>query len=160
MLGKISDKYPKHFKATLISFFFGAGISFVCFALQVSGWVVLPFNFWSILCSAILASIFINSTQGIYYEMCVELTYPVPEATSAGVLMIIVIHKKILLCNSIIFNIKKVNFWQLIFIYVTNYMDSLAINLITASCMFLFGIILCFLKEEYKRYDLDSAFIF
>jgi FLVCR family MFS transporter len=71
-------------KIILVVLFSLSAVSFAWFSLQIEK--LIPTNFYLLLTASVLAGLFLNSSQAIFYELSVELTYPIAEGTSAAVL--------------------------------------------------------------------------
>jgi len=136
VVGRFADKYARHVKAFLLVLFFLSTVSFGWFTVQVIHFI--PSNFWLILVAAILASLFLNASLPLFYEMCVEVTFPIPEAASGGFLTLMM------------------NLGSLIFIFAADYISASLINWLTTGAVAFLGLLLIFLRERYKRNDIDT----
>jgi hypothetical protein len=100
--------------------------------------LLFPANTASLGAALAVAGLAQSATSPLLYELCAELTYPVPEGTSAGLLA--------LLWNS----------FSLIVIFLSPVIPSSVINYIMAAATVVVLLMVASVKEEYKR-PADSA---
>lgn len=92
---QISDRPPWNRRLKLLLVASGVVtlvcMAYVTFALPTifSATPLLPSNFSAIIALFILASLAIGSGLPLLFEMCAEQTYPVPESTSANIIVLI-----------------------------------------------------------------------
>lgn len=95
VIGVIADKYfPRHKKGLLISMFVFSAITFSVFTLMMpspfsqSEHIIASDNV-SICVLLIVAALFQGATDPLFYEITAEVTYPLPEGISAGLIVLI-----------------------------------------------------------------------
>jgi len=81
--GKMHDHY-RHFKVILTLFFFMGTLTFVAFSLATER--IIKLNFLAIIALNVAAGFALGATSPVSYEALVEVTYPVKEEVSAGLL--------------------------------------------------------------------------
>eukprot|EP01114_Cavostelium_apophysatum_P000430 TRINITY_DN10395_c0_g1_i1.p1 TRINITY_DN10395_c0_g1~~TRINITY_DN10395_c0_g1_i1.p1 ORF type:complete len:432 (-),score=26.91 TRINITY_DN10395_c0_g1_i1:263-1558(-) len=136
LLAKFADVFKGKFKIMLISLFFLSAVCFLCFTLSIKR--IIPYNYWVVLTLGVLGGVFVVSTGPLCYEYVVELTYPLPEATSAAVL-------------SGFSNLVNIGF-----VYVADYASPILVDWLTTACFGLFGFALLFFKDDYRRLRIDA----
>lgn len=90
ILGRFADKF-RHMKRLLVILMGLSGICFVLFAVLTSGIIKGQIicnpdgspgtGMYPLFILGVLGGLFLNSTIPLYYELSLEVTYPVPEAT-------------------------------------------------------------------------------
>eukprot|EP01114_Cavostelium_apophysatum_P012854 TRINITY_DN2978_c0_g1_i3.p1 TRINITY_DN2978_c0_g1~~TRINITY_DN2978_c0_g1_i3.p1 ORF type:complete len:317 (+),score=37.94 TRINITY_DN2978_c0_g1_i3:836-1786(+) len=135
VLAKFADVVKGKFKIILVSLFLLSSLCFLCFTLSILE--IIPYNYWAVLVLGIMGGTFVIATGPMCYEFVVELTYPLPEATSAGIL-------------SAFSNIVNIAF-----VYVADYASPLVLDWLIIGCFALFGLILIFLRDDYRRLQVD-----
>lgn len=142
-VGVVADRlFPRRFKTLLLFLFIFAIVCFVWFTASLptpfSPHPFLPSSI-AVLCAATsLAGFFLGGTNPIFYEMGAELTYPVPEGTSAGVLTLL---------N---------NIGCLIFLFAGSVIPPSWINLVATATIAVCLILFAFVHEEYRRLDAEA----
>jgi len=86
LLGKIHDHY-RHFKVLLVTCFFAACCVFVVLSLATERIIICSFA--EIMALNIAAGFFIGASNPLTYEALVEVTYPVKEEISAGLMSLV-----------------------------------------------------------------------
>ncbi|KAL6068118.1 MFS domain-containing protein [Balamuthia mandrillaris] len=140
VVSKLAD-HIRHFKLILILMMAATALSLTWFTGMVNlhdRWHWLSDNFYLIATSVLLTGLFYNSTLPFFYEMAVEITYPVPEGTSSGILTLI---------N---------NLGALVAIFSADYIAPKVMNWAITGSMATFAIVLIFLREQYKRDKYDN----
>ena len=94
---------------------------------------LLPHPLFTLFAAAALAGMAQSSTSPLFYELCAELTYPVSEGTSAGVLALIW------------------NTASLIIIFLSPVISAGAINVITTCTIAVVVLMVTTVREVYKR---------
>eukprot|EP00048_Salpingoeca_helianthica_P004438 m.76856 g.76856 ORF g.76856 m.76856 type:complete len:473 (+) comp13196_c0_seq1:1319-2737(+) len=139
LIGPVADRLPvvqRNFKATLLILLVFCFLCFVWFTLSfpVSGVpAVLPSNFWTVAGSITLSGTFMGATYPLFYEFSVELTYPVREATSAGVLTFFT------------------NIWSLVFLFLAPALPHDIVNTLMALAAALCLLLVACARESYRR---------
>lgn len=90
-IGAISDRwFQRRFKRTILLLLVWLFLTSLWFTLSLpalgSAEGILPASFISLTMAASLSGSVQSATSPLFYELCAELTYPVPEGTSAGFL--------------------------------------------------------------------------
>jgi len=85
-----------------------------------------------------LGGLFLGSTNPLFYELSAEMTFPVAEGSSAGVLTLL---------N---------NMAAIVVLFATPYFNPNSINTIVTISIICSGILLLLVREEYRRADLES----
>ena len=85
VVARVADRLQRQHVVLVIAAFAGATISFVWFALAVQRSIGSSRAALYVACS--LGGMFLAAAQPLAYELAVEVTYPVPEETSANLLV-------------------------------------------------------------------------
>ncbi|XP_065175556.1 solute carrier family 49 member 4-like isoform X2 [Sycon ciliatum] len=88
--GPFADFFPGHLKRIILIMFGSAGVLYIWFSMALEGWLHFAPALQStraIFVTAVLGSTFLNASAPLFYEACVEATYPVPESISVMVLI-------------------------------------------------------------------------
>ena len=94
---------------------------------------LLPHSIGTIAVAIVILGFTQSATSPIFYELCAELTYPIPEGTSAGILALIW------------------NTASLVVIFLSPVLNSKWMNMIMAlTIAIVIGMVAC-VKEEYNR---------
>eukprot|EP00742_Colponemidia_sp_Colp-10_P002780 GILJ01002972.1.p1 GENE.GILJ01002972.1~~GILJ01002972.1.p1 ORF type:complete len:458 (-),score=57.19 GILJ01002972.1:377-1750(-) len=141
LVGHLSDRYfPRRYKKTLLTCF---TVSFLVFC-----WLTLslpePFIDYNVFgyqlgspsnvgLTIAVAGMFLGAANPVFFEFAAELSYPIPEGTSAGALVFI---------N---------NVGCLCFLFIVPQIPNQWLNVIIACNVLLCTIALSFVKESYKR---------
>lgn len=87
LMGVLADRFAKRMKWIVLGMYFGATVCFLWFALL--GARVLPFSIWQLYVSFIGGGMFLNGAIPLFFELVVEVTFPIGEATTAGTMMLL-----------------------------------------------------------------------
>lgn len=139
LLGRLGDKCIGYRKMLLmLSIVIGA---LACFATVLIVGQYIPFHIVGLYISLIILGVMVNGTMPLYYETCIEATYPIPESVTMGVITAVYnIFPAFFLLVFLIPNIGT--FWMNWFMYVA--------IVACAPILFLF-------KERYDRLSLDIS---
>ncbi|XP_065175554.1 solute carrier family 49 member 4 homolog [Sycon ciliatum] len=88
--GPVADFFPGRLKRIILFLFGSAGVLYIWFSMAVEGWLHFAPALQStktVFVTAVLGSTFLNAANPLFYEACVEATYPVPEGISVMVLI-------------------------------------------------------------------------
>lgn len=129
--------FIKRFKELLICLFVLSGLLFIWFSISLpsifsSSPIVPPWE-WSLFVSIIGAGLFLGATNPLFYELSVELTYPISEGTSAGLLTLV---------N---------NMGCLIFLGLTPLISATWVNILMVGSVLLSMIVMIFIPIVYRR---------
>jgi len=138
LVGVVSDTLlRRRFKCMIMTCFGVLLLGVVWFALSVPmsahGQSLLPQSVGSVGAALALAGLTQSATSPLLYELCAELTYPVPEGTSAGVLALLW------------------NLFSLIVIFISPDISPGAISGIMAGTTLLVIAMVGSIKEVYRR---------
>ena len=150
LVGYLSDSFfRRRFTSTILKAIGLLFVAVVWFTLSAPSSTtathyasIMPSNLVTLATALALAGLAQAATSPLLYELCAELTFPVPEGTSAGLLA--------LLWNS----------FSLIVIFLSPVIPSSAINYIMAATTVLVMFMVFSVKESYKRptdYQDDAA---
>lgn len=87
LISAISDRFAGRLKQFIISMYCCAALSFLWFALTCSK--MIPGSTVTLYASSILGGLFLNGTIPLFYELCVETTFPIPEGSTVGFLVLV-----------------------------------------------------------------------
>jgi FLVCR family MFS transporter len=82
--GRIADIFPGHIRQIIMVLYVCATLCFGWFTLTC--WKVLPFSLASVYVSTCAAGFFMYGTSGLYFELAIEVTFPISDACVASVL--------------------------------------------------------------------------
>ena len=116
----------------------GAAACFLWFALLCSG--VLPYSTWQLYGSYIAGGMLLNGAIPLFFELTVECTYPVAEASSAGLIMLV---DNLIQVMFLVVPIDKVG---------TSWMNWLLVAVVPVSLMLLLP-----MEERYSRLHIDNT---
>lgn len=138
LFGFLSDTvFRRRFKATIMGLFLLLLFANLWFTLSVpmtdSGSAILPQTLGTIFVAICLAGLAQSATSPLLYELCAELTYPVPEGTSAGILALLW------------------NFFSLVVIFISPLIPPGAVSGIYTATSALVIVMVGTVKEVYKR---------
>ena len=85
VVARVADRLQRQHVLLVIAAFAGATIAFVWFALAVQRSIGTSLAALYVACS--LGGMFLAAAQPLAYELAIEVTYPVPEETSANLLV-------------------------------------------------------------------------
>ena len=137
--GYIGDKlFQGRLKLLLLLFFAGNVCCYLWFTLQLkaplySGGPPIPPSRLNILAASTLAGFFQGGCDPLFYELCAEITYPLPEGMSAGFITF------------------ASNAASLIFFFVAPKVSTDYINTLTTASMALAMLLALAAKESYQR---------
>ncbi|KYR00941.1 hypothetical protein DLAC_03006 [Tieghemostelium lacteum] len=135
LMGMLHDRIH-NFKSMLLILFALNTVTYLLFTLLVQGY--LPNWYWLCQVFNVSGGFFINGFYPIIYEAAVEVTYPIPESIGTSII-------------SILLNV--VSFTA---IMVSNAVPSYYLNWILVALSAFSFVILCFVKENYKRSKNDN----
>eukprot|EP01116_Phalansterium_solitarium_P018223 TRINITY_DN4755_c0_g2_i1.p1 TRINITY_DN4755_c0_g2~~TRINITY_DN4755_c0_g2_i1.p1 ORF type:complete len:476 (+),score=196.57 TRINITY_DN4755_c0_g2_i1:97-1524(+) len=143
-VGRLGDTVFKgRFKLLLILMYSMCTASFVYLTLSLpslfSPKALLPTNRWVVLVACTCAGLFQGAAGPLFYEFAAELTYPVPEGTTAGL---------ITMMNNVA---------CLAVIGVSPYIPLLWLNCVMTIAVAIATVLLGFIREDYRRSRLDQA---
>ena len=125
-------------KRFVLWIYIGASISLTLFSLACID--IIPREKSILYVTAIAAGICLNAPVPMFFELCVEETYPLPESTSVGVLVLLL------------------NLVQSLFLFIPMKQVGHAwCNWTLTGSMVLFTAVLLPLKEDYKRLNVDET---
>jgi len=137
-LGYFADRV-RNMKALISILFALAAVSFGYFAVACLSNSPVPNSEAVLIIAASLGGFFINSAIPLFYEMSVEVSHPVGEGT----------------VGSMLTNINNLGCMCFLFVPIDS-VGTAWMNWAMAGVCLLFWFFLFFLKEEYKRYELDT----
>lgn len=119
----------------VLSFLISGGL-FVLVNLQLLN--TIPFNRWVLGVSITLAGLIFNCSYPLFYEMAVEVAYPVPEGVVGALVGL------------------SMNVFSIPFFFLQDYVPAAVVNWVNAGSAVFFGLLLILaLKESYKRHAVD-----
>lgn len=91
-MGVVADRFAERMKWIVLSLYTAAALCFVCFALL--GARILPIGgappaLWQIYAAYIGGGMCLNGAIPLFFELAVEVTFPLSESTSAGAIMLL-----------------------------------------------------------------------
>jgi MFS family permease len=141
MVGPITDMFFQRRRKMLLLLMFGLAIAaFAWFTLSLPTpffGALIPSNFWVLMTSLAIAGLFQGGVGPALFELSAELLYPIPEATSGGLL-------------SLIFNAAT-----LVFLFVSPMIETTWINTILTSTLILCFLLVVLMAERYKRLEAE-----
>ena len=144
--GIAADKlFARRYKALLLAALTTAALCFAWVVLSVGdniwlkGWTPLPSTTLSLFVAVALVGFLRTSTVPILYELGAEMTYPQPEGTSAG--MIVIAEHATLLTA----------------LFIAPRVDVSYVSLATLVALAISPILALFISEEYKRSDAERG---
>eukprot|EP00456_Euglypha_rotunda_P076555 TRINITY_DN7179_c0_g1_i8.p1 TRINITY_DN7179_c0_g1~~TRINITY_DN7179_c0_g1_i8.p1 ORF type:complete len:160 (+),score=19.30 TRINITY_DN7179_c0_g1_i8:217-696(+) len=126
-------------KAFISILFALAAVSFAYFAVACLDNPPVPNSEVALIIAASLGGFFINSAIPLFYEMSVEVSHPVGEGT----------------VGSMLTNMNNIGCMIFLLIPINSF-GTAWMNWAMAGVCIIFWFFLFFLKEEYKRYDMDT----
>ncbi|XP_061164418.1 solute carrier family 49 member 4 homolog [Saccostrea echinata] len=87
ILAKFADVFSRHMKMFLLLLYISGSACFVWFTLLING--TIPDSTYSLYAAIILATLLLNASVPLYYEMACEVTYPVAEGITNFVLTLV-----------------------------------------------------------------------
>jgi len=144
LVGILGDSlFKRRFKLLLILLFFLCSLTFIWFTLSLpspfANKSLIPQNEISIIASITIAGLFLGSTNPLFYELSAEMTYPVAEGSSAGLLT---------LMNNIA---------CVIVLAIGPYINANWINTMVTISIIGCSLLLLPVRAEYRRSNLDDA---
>ena len=90
----MADKFfPRAKKVIVVLMFFGTSAGFLWFSLSMPtpffSTPILSNSIYSITSALFIASWFQGATDPFFFELCAEVTYPLPESISGGIIVLI-----------------------------------------------------------------------
>ncbi|XP_065177837.1 solute carrier family 49 member 4-like [Sycon ciliatum] len=144
--GFIADLLPRNLKRLILVLLFACVACFTWFVLSV--YKVAHVNWLgSAFISCVLGSSFLGATNPLFYEAAVEVAYPVPEGTAAGVL-------------TLLNNIGCLLFQIIGMAGVFNASHperARAMNFVLVGSIAACGLVVIFYRETYRRSQVDAA---
>ncbi|XP_070174138.1 solute carrier family 49 member 4 homolog [Littorina saxatilis] len=139
MASRVADLFMRRLKLLLLLLFVGAAGALVWFCLLVLQYI--HFDLVSVYASSILTGVFVNGGIPLFYEAACEVTYPVAEGVTTGVL-------------TALNNIVGVVFFALLFVpgIGVAWMNWMLLGTVLAALP-----LLLMLREHYARIDIDTA---
>jgi len=143
LVGILGDSiFKRKFKLMLVTLFFLCSLTLVWFTISLPSLIsrhpLIRNNEGTIITSITLAGLFLGSTNPLFYELSAEMTYPVTEGSSAGILTLV----NNLACVIVLGIGPFIN---------VNWINTLVVISIIGC-----GILLLPIKEEYRRSDVDD----
>jgi len=139
VIGKVADVFfVKRFKLLLSIGFVLTLLSFLWFSASANPSSFLPHTYWIVLTSCTIGGLVLNAITPVFYEFCVELTYPVPGGTSGGFLTVLV------------------NIGTLIYQFLDDFIPPEYMNWIFCVTIGFAFLLTLLAKEQYKRVLLDQ----
>eukprot|EP00026_Physarum_polycephalum_P008838 Phypoly_transcript_08941.p1 GENE.Phypoly_transcript_08941~~Phypoly_transcript_08941.p1 ORF type:complete len:442 (+),score=41.21 Phypoly_transcript_08941:115-1440(+) len=140
VIGKVHDRFHNG-KFLLILLYVLSVFSFVIFTMVTSNFLVLKFvtPFWIVIILITVGTTALYAAFPLGYEMLAELTYPMSEAVSAGVLSFMV------------------NVITTIYLIFGDYVPLVWNSYIVTGTCFVAVLVTIFLKPKYTRMQLDSV---
>jgi len=136
--GRIADAFPGKLKQIIICLYGLATLSFFWFSLTCQK--ILPFSLTVVYVSCIIGGFCIYGAYPLFFELCVETTFPIAEGATAGFLV---------LTQGVV---------QALFLAVpVDQLGTSWMNWTLAFSIPLFGIILYLFKEDYGRLRHDTG---
>jgi MFS family permease len=137
VLGAVAVFFRRRYRALIVVCFLFAGACFTFFTVSVERF--LPFNVYVVSALCLVGSFFIAAANPLFYELGVELAYPAPEGL-VGVAVSL-----------------SVNFFGMPVYPIQAYIPTSAINWINAASALFFGVAMIFMREAYRRNQLEVA---
>lgn len=128
----------RRFKRVILMGFLLSLAAFLWFTLSLPVGpyaALLPHPLWMLGIAIVLAGLFLGGITPLFYELGAELTFPVSEGTSAGLLTLML------------------NLGALIFLAAGAYIDPMWMNLIMTSVVCVCLVMTVFVREKYVRSD-------
>jgi MFS family permease len=137
VMGVVAVFFRRRYRALIVVCFLFAGANFAFFTVCVER--LLPFNVYAVSVLCLVGSFFIAAANPLFYELGVELAYPAPEGL-VGVAVSL-----------------SVNFFGSPFYPIQAYIPTAAVNWINAGSALLFGVLMIFMRETYRRNNVEVA---
>jgi len=99
---------------------------------------LVPTTEWTIVISATLGSFFLGAANPIFYELGVEMTHPVSEGSSSGVITLLI------------------NVGGLVAYIAAEHLPNEYVNSVCLVSIAVLFIGLCFIREKYNRLDYEA----
>jgi len=99
---------------------------------------LIPTNYWLLMAAIVLAGLFQGATGPVFYELCAELVYPVPESTSGALITTVV------------------NLGAVVVLSVISYIGMTWANTIQTSSAIFSLILVLFMREQYRRAEAEE----
>ncbi|BFZ22821.1 hypothetical protein BsWGS_25860 [Bradybaena similaris] len=82
LVSRFADFFTRQMKLFLLIFYFFAAVSILWFTLVVFG--ILPFDRVSMYAAIIIAGVFLDGGGPLFFELTIEVSYPVGEGVTSG----------------------------------------------------------------------------
>jgi len=144
VVGKLGDTIFKgRFRLLLVLIYLGACASYIvltlCLPSVISNRTLIPSSMWLVYLACCGGGLFLTAATPLFYELGAELTYPVPEGTSAGLITFV----NNVACLGII--------------GISPYVSTLSLNLLMAVSVLVATLLFAFMREEYRRTKAGNA---
>jgi MFS family permease len=143
-VGWLADRYfQRRFKCMLLSLIGLCLVSFIWFTMSLPAFDtnsdrgMLPSSFGTILVSIACAGLFLGASAPLFFELALEITYPIPEATSGGIMTL--------------FN----NMGALLFLAIPPSFAS-SMNVVMTATVLMTFLLVFSVKEAYHRSDTEA----
>ncbi|KAK7495674.1 hypothetical protein BaRGS_00013121 [Batillaria attramentaria] len=138
VFSRLADMFMRRLKVFLLALFVGAAASCVWFCLLVLKYI--PFHLPSVYASSVLIGVCINGAIPLFYEAACEVSYPVAEGVTTGML-------------ALLNNIVGIIFFALLLVPG---IGVVWMNWVLLSCVLAAIPVLLTLKQHYARIDIDT----
>ncbi len=135
MMGVVAVFFRRRYRALIVVCFLFAGANFAFFTVSVERFI--PYNVYAVSVLCLVGSFFIAAANPLFYELGVELAYPAPEGL-VGVAVSL-----------------SVNLLGMPLYPIQAYIPTAAINWTNAGSALLFGVLMLFMRESYRRNQLE-----
>lgn len=143
LFGPVTDIFFKRRSKLLLLLLFGLSTSgFAWFTLSLPtpfGGALIPSTFWTLMTALGIAGLFQGGIGPALFELSAELLYPIPEATSGGLLSLLM------------------NMATLVFLFVSPLIKTTWFNLIVTSTLLFCGVLVVLMRERYRRWEAEVA---
>ncbi len=141
-IGVIADRwFARKLKRLLVGAFFLTTLSYVWFTLLLPSpfkdQPVVPASHASVLAASVLTGFFQGACDPLFYELAAEITYPLPEGTSAGLITFVY------------------NAAALIMLYVAPVVSITWMNTMATLTFIISAVLTMLVRERYLRLDCD-----
>jgi FLVCR family MFS transporter len=150
VLGRFADRF-RHMKRLLVGLMAVSGLCFTGFAVFASPGLVNSVvchadgspgsGMWPLFVLGVLGGLFLNSAIPLFYELSLEVTYPIPEAT---------------VCIQLT-NWNNIGCLIFLGIPVSQYGSAWMNWLFGGTIVVFTGLLVAFFREKTKRYDVDTG---
>jgi len=137
IIGGLVDRFNK-FKPVMLTLYCVGIVFLIIFTIATTYPDVIYHAYWFTILLIIIVGWCISAVFPLCYELAVEMTYPIPEGTSAG------------------FIVFSLNIFFLIFLILGTVLDPTIMNVVFSIIIAICTIMCFFLKEQHKRSDIDK----